>query len=338
MNVTADADNSTLAPPVGGLYEHWYGTADLDGAIRYWRQLGFVPASRGQLSADKSMALYGVNQALAAVRLKHLGTDRQGLIRLQCFDGGMGPGLGMTPALAIGSRWSGFYTRDILAIQDAYRDESDRSGESCKVSDVARLFISDVQPSFYQPFVGIRETTVTGHAYRHAFLQRVGFDRPGFGTFADKAPLPVTESTHGNVVLRDFNHHEFFSRALGLIVQTPVQTIDWTLTAVRRSLELNEGESFAVIVYQTPGEPSGFLRVYGPNEKREERLDQSCPGQLGNSGYSYRYPAGTLAARRTLVLKAGATGVTPILPNEFGEPSLSCRAPDGYFWNLIEGR
>lgn len=338
MSATAAGDEATAASPLGGLYEHWYGTEDIDRAIRYWRQLGYEPSAQSRLGAEQAEALYGGRGSLESVRLRHQGTDRQGLIRLHRFEAGMGPGLGFSHALATGSRWSGFYSRDILAVQDAYRDQAALSGERWKVSDVARLFISATTPSFYDPFIGIRETTVTGSAHRHAFLQRVGFDRPGFGSFAEQTPLPVTESTHGNVVLRVFDDHEFYARGLGLAVQTPVQSIDWTVTAVRNSLELKEGESFVVIVYQAPGEPSGFLRVYGSAEVRDNQLDQSRPGQLGACGYSYRYPAGSLPARRAAVQKAGAVDVTPILENEFGERSFSFNAPDGYFWNLVEER
>jgi len=325
-----------LAPPVGGLYEHWYGTSDIDASVAYWAQLGFGVVGEGQFPAAESFQLYGVEAPLKSVRLSHQATDRQGLVRLQAFEGDMGEGLAMKPALSIGSRWSGFYTKDILAVQDAYRDEAVRTGEEWKVSELARLFITDSQPGFYEPFIGIRESSVTGLAHRHAFLQRVGFERPGFGTFAKDTPLPVTECTHGNVVVDDFSKHEFFSKGLGLEVQTPAHTIDWNVSAVRKSLELQEGESFDVIVYEAPGEPSGLLRVYGPNEAREDNRLKSRPGQLGNCGYSYRYPGRTLEPRILKLEEAGATDITPIMLNEFGEPSVSFVAPDGFFWNLLE--
>jgi hypothetical protein len=328
--------STAAAPPTAGLYEHWYGAADLEGALRYWRQLGYEESARGALDADAAGRLYGVQAPLQSLRLRHRSTDRQGLVRVLCFDGPCGPGLGFAHALALGSRWSGFYTRDILAVQDAYRDEAALGTANWKVSDVARLFITAATPGFYSPFVGIRESTVTGPEHRHAFLQRVGFDRPGFGTFAEGTPLPVCESTHGNVVIPDLAAHEFHATGLGLVVQTPVQRIDWSNTAVRRSLALQEGEAFSVIVYHTAGEPTGFLRVYAPHDPRPDLRAASRPGQRGNIGYTLRYPAGSLDARRAAVAAAGAAHLTVVSANEFGERSFSFDAPDGTFWNLLE--
>jgi catechol 2,3-dioxygenase-like lactoylglutathione lyase family enzyme len=327
----------TPVPPEGGLYEHGYGTSDLEGALRYWRQLGFEEVARGQLDAAAAQALYGHGSALTGVRLAHRAERRYGLVRLFAFERPAGPGLGFAHALALGSRWSGFYTRDLVQIQDAYRDEAAASGANWRVTDLARLFISSVTPGFFTPFVGIRESTILGPEHRHAFLQRVGFDRPGFGSFAADTPLPVTECTHGNVVIPSLGHSRFYTDALGLVVQTPTQQIDWTVTAVRHSLALREGEAFEVIVYQTPGVPSGFLRVYAPREPREDLREQSRPGQLGNCLYTYRYPRGSLGEHRKRLLATRASTVTPVLRNEFGEESVSCRAPDGSFWTFVAG-
>lgn len=327
-------NESGLAAPEGGLYEHGYGTADLDAALRYWGQLGFAEVARGRLDAAAAKALYGHASAMTGVRLAHRAERRYGLVRLLVFEEPAGPGLGFAHALSLGSRWSGFYTRDLVQVQDAYRDEAVASGAQWRVSDLVRLFISPTAPGFYSPFVGIRESTILGPEHRHAFLQRVGFDRPGFGSFASDTPLPVTECTHGNVVVPTLGDHAFYTDGLGLVVQTPTQQIDWTVTAVRHSLALQEGEAFQVIVYQTPGVPSGFLRVYAPRESRLDLRDVSRPGHLGNCLYTYRYPKGALGARRDRVIAAGAIAVTPLLTNEFGESSFSCRSPDGCFWTF----
>ena len=330
-------NDPALVPPEGGLYEHGYGTSDLDGALRYWGQLGFAEVARGQLDAAAAQALYGYGSPMTGVRLAHRAERRYGLVRLFEFEQPAGPGLEFAHALSLGSRWSGFYTRDLVQIQDAYRDEAAASGMSWRVSDMVRLFISAAVPSFHSPFVGIRESTILGPEHRHAFLQRVGFDRPGFGSFASDTPLPVTEFTHGNVVVPTLDHHAFYTEGLGLAVQAPAQTIDWTVAAVRQSLALQQGEAFEVIVYQTPGVPSGFLRVYAPRESRSDLRGASRPGNLGNCLYTYRYPEGVLDARRQRVILAGATDVTPLLINEFGESSFSCRSPDGYFWTFHAG-
>lgn len=328
---------AAAATPLGGLYEHWYGTQDIDAAIAYWGQLGFRPLARGGLDAASAGALYGHAAPLESVRLRHAGTDRQGLIRVMRFAPSAGPGLGLAHALALGSRWSGFYTRDILAVQDAYRDgDAQRADPVWKVSPVARLFLSPEVPGFFRPFVGIRETTVFGPEHRQAFLQRVGFDRPGFGTFAEGTPLPVTECSHGNLVIPSLDDLRFYEAGLGLALQTPGQVIDWSTVAVRSSLGLGEGEAFSVIVYQAPGEPSGFLRLYAPRESRPDLRGVSRAGHLGLCAYSWRYPAGGLPARRDAAVAAGAQAATPVLVNEFGEPACTLLAPDGCFWALQE--
>jgi hypothetical protein len=192
-----------------------------------------------------------------------------------------------------------------------------------------------MKPSFYQPFVGIRESTVFGPAHRMAFLQRIGFDRPGFGTFDAATPLSCTESTHGCIVMPKLEDHEFYAQAFGLSVQTPLHQIDWTNAAVRKSLALEEGEAFSGIVYQVPGEPSGFLRLYHSQRAREDLRHLASPGQLGNCGLTYRFAAASLVARREQVTAAGATQVSALLPNEFGELSFSFRARDGAFWSVL---
>jgi hypothetical protein len=321
--------------PVTGLYEHWFGTPDLDAALRYWAQLGFQEAARGRMDAPAAASLYGHASALESVRLAHRSGSPQGLVRVMVWQQPAGEGLGFTHPLAVGSRWSGLYTRDLVQVQDAYRDEANATGERWEVSELARLFISDLKPSFYRPFVGIRESTVVGRYHRHAFLQRVGFDRPGFGTFSTDTPLPVTECTHGNVVIPSFEQHSFYGDALGLVVQTPAVRIDWNMVAVRHSLQLQEGDAFDVIVYQTPSVPTGFLRVYAPCGTREDARARSRPGYLGNCGYSYRYDSRSLPILRQRVAMAGAQQVGEIRPNEFGEASFSCQAPDGNYWNFL---
>jgi hypothetical protein len=326
---------AALPSPDGGLYEHGYGASNLEAALRYWGQLGFVEVARGALDTAAARALYGHGSPMTGVRLAHRAERRYGLVRVFSFEQPAGPGLSFAHALSLGSRWSGFYTRDLVQIQDAYRDEAVASGASWRVSDLVRLFVSSSAPSFHAPFVGIRESTIMGPEHRHAFLQRVGFDRPGFGSFSPETPLPVTECTHGNVVVPALDGDPFYTDGLGLSVQAPVQQIDWKVPAVRQSLALQEGEAFQVVVYQTPGVPSAFLRVYAPRESRPDLRSSSRPGHLGNCLYTFRYPAGSLAGRRERVLATGATEVTPLLANEFGETSFSCRSPDGCFWTLL---
>jgi uncharacterized glyoxalase superfamily protein PhnB len=60
----------------------------------------------------------------------------------------------------------------------------------------------------------------------------------------------------------------------------------------------------------------------------------ASPGQLGYSLYAYR--TNDVAALRKQVLAAGGRDVTAVLFDEFGRPSFSFHAPDGYFWQVSQ--
>jgi len=118
----------SMAPPRAGLYEHICGVTDLDEAGRYWAQLGFEPLAEGSLEAERAHSLYGVGSRLRSVRLRHKATERRGLIRLMHWEVPTGQGLEFHP-LDLGSRWSGFYVKDVLEIRDACRDQTALTGD-----------------------------------------------------------------------------------------------------------------------------------------------------------------------------------------------------------------
>ena len=51
--------------------------------------------------------------------------------------------------------------------------------------------------------------------------------------------------------------------------------------------------------------------------------------------YTYRTP--DPEALQARVVAHGATDVTPVLRNEFGERCFGFTSPDGYVWNIVEG-
>ncbi len=319
---------------VSGVYEHLYGTRDLDGELAYWRMLGFAPVQRGALDADGAHRLYGVGSRLRSVRLAHRATDRQGLIRLLAWDEPLGEGLRFTPPLAVGSRWSGFYTSDLLRVREAYLDDTAATGRDWRLSALNRLPLTGDTPSFSQPFVGIRETFVIGEQVRHAFLQRVGFDRPGFGTLAEGTPLPVTEASHANVVAPAGASYDFYVSALGLAEQTPPMHLDATMPAIRGSLQLQEGDAFTVVVLHVPGTVTSFLRWYVVDGPAPDARDRSRPGHLGLCAYSWRLE-GEDVGERAERLAAGGAAVGEVGRNEFGEDSAVFTAPDGSAWVVV---
>lgn len=64
-----------------------------------------------------------------------------------------------------------------------------------------------------------------------------------------------------------------------------------------------------------------------------ESYTQAQPECLGMSLYTYRVQGLTDYVQR--VQAGGAQQITEIVMNEFGEPSFSFVAPDGYFWTLL---
>ena len=63
------------------------------------------------------------------------------------------------------------------------------------------------------------------------------------------------------------------------------------------------------------------------------RFGEARPGRLGLGFYTLRVRA--LEAMRERVLAAKATEVSAVVPDEFGRPACSIRAPDGCSWTLI---
>lgn len=318
---------------VSGIYEHLYGTRDLDGALAYWRQLGFEPVRHGELDADGARHLYGVPSGVRSARLAHRATARQGLVRLLAWDEPLGDGLRFAPPLVVGSRWSGFYTSDILKVREAYLDDV-AAGADWRLSALNRLPLTGDPPSFLRPFVGIRETFVTGAQARHAFLQRVGFDRPGFGTLAEGTPLPVTEASHANVVAPAGSAYDFYVSALGLAEQTPPMRLDATMPAIRGSLQLEEGDAFTVVVLHVPGTVTSFLRWYVVEGPAQDARDRSRPGHLGLCAFSWRLDGEDARAWAERIAGQGAT-VAGVAGNEFGEDSVVFTAPDGIAWVAV---
>ena len=80
----------------------------------------------------------------------------------------------------------------------------------------------------------------------------------------------------------------------------------------------------------------GVLKVtrYLKEAKVPDRRDFSGPGNIGLSLYTARVRP--LDAMREKMQGGGATSVTPIAKDEFGQRAYSCNAPDGYAWTFIE--
>ena len=190
---------------VSGLYEFVFATrtSERERLLAFWQALGFEPIGEGALSASEANKLYGHHAALQSIRLQHAGcaAHQTGLVRLQCWSELAGDGLAAHRPLVSGSRWMGMYTADILELRDSlnhYRSEvSDRW-----LSELVSAPLANPPPpvTLQTPFVGLRETLYFDPDGRVAFIQRGGFDRPGFGTIDLTLPYKNSEGSHANVV------------------------------------------------------------------------------------------------------------------------------------------
>jgi uncharacterized glyoxalase superfamily protein PhnB len=61
--------------------------------------------------------------------------------------------------------------------------------------------------------------------------------------------------------------------------------------------------------------------------------DKTRPGSLGMTLLTYQVR--DIDAYRERVIDGGATAVTEVADNEFGEPSISFVSPDGLDWTLV---
>ena len=81
---------------------------------------------------------------------------------------------------------------------------------------------------------------------------------------------------------------------------------------------------------------SGKLKVvrFASSSRLADKRDRSRPGSLGYSQYTWR--TSDVEGLWKQVQAGGATQVTDVLPDEFGELAFSFVAPDGYSWTLLQ--
>jgi hypothetical protein len=121
---------------------------------------------------------------------------------------------------------------------------------------------------------------------------------------------------------------------LGLVPQEWNGKISGTAKpSTRQTLMLSEGQEFYLSAFASPQMNVGMLQVYSPLYPTPDKCDYAQPGSLGLCLFTYRVDA--IAAFHQQVNCSVATNVTPIIPNEFGEPSFGFFAPDGMYWVIV---
>jgi catechol 2,3-dioxygenase-like lactoylglutathione lyase family enzyme len=338
-------------PPscIGGLFEACVGVPDLDAAIAYFAGFGCTVAARGRLTADQALAVYGVPSAVESVRLAH-GTSDHGLVRLMHWNQPLNAGLGLARDLrCIGSRWGTRLTTNVLAIAN-HAQKACEAGQAIEFVEPLLDVIGEVAGGqqarpFHDPIVGVREMAVFQPLYREVFFQRFGYESPLYGAVDPRCLHATSQFTHLGMMVATDSHDvfEFYDGVLGLQRWMDVATTYEKSKGGRRLYALEPGEGFHIVDFDDPrsgrtlaDRRSGKLKCIrlAGNARIDNRLGDSRVGCLGYSAYTWRVrDAARLWPR---VRSAGATELSEVAKDEFGQYSFSFRAPDGYFWILTQ--
>jgi hypothetical protein len=323
-----------------GIYEFVFGVSfeQTDALADFFAVLGFEPVAKGSLAAADAERLYGHGAELRSVRLAHPGCARFGTghVRLQSWSELRNDGLASAHPLDTGSRWMGIYTHDVLQLRDGLSSARTRETWNLRLSPLVAAPLERPAPAihFDQPFVGLREQLAFGDAFRLAFIQRGGFDRPGFGTFDDALPYKNTEGSHANIVqpVNSFST-AFYKEVFDLETAPFGEAHDsGTEAPTIAALNLAPAQTFRVERIRASDCPTGLLQVYSPYSDSADCRDLSRPGSRNLSHYTFRVRDIHECAAR--VRAAGGTGLTEVQHDEFGMPCIVFDAPDGIAWSV----
>jgi uncharacterized glyoxalase superfamily protein PhnB len=319
---------------ISGIYENCVGTTDIEATLKYWTELGYRQVKRAEFSAEQAAELYGHASRLVSLRLQNGNSDDHGNLRVMWWENPLNEGLGQTLPMVVGSRWFASMCKDINVILDAFSDDKANGGDWL-FSEPARAIIGQGNQGqgLYNRFVGVREMFVIGKETRQAFFQRYGYTRPGYGTIEEASPLGVSEGTHSSLITADHRHISFYAEVFGLKPNAEPRQSGYKNPPTRQTLMLEDGQEFYLSAFQSPKTIVGLFQVYSPLYPTENKIDHSRPGSLGICLFTYKVD--DIQAFHAKVAASNATNLSPIMPNEFGEPSFGLIAPDGYYWVII---
>jgi len=328
---------------VGGALDASIGVPDLIAAIGYWELFGYRVGDIGSLDAATAQQLYGVSSAGRMVRMWHQDADH-GLIRLMQWEHSSGPGLGLTPFKTAGNRWT---AAEVLKISRIIAHAKYRRDSGAPI----KIFHPDAVPApgtSREAFRGVIsaavEMAILQPHYRQVLFERADFPSPLYGRVNSGSMLQGSQFTHCCVVTRGVprDAFDFYDKVLGMVksgnFDTPYNEIG---SSGKDIFQLAEGEGFHMHRFDDPrggeglGKRSGRVIFFSFRDSIEmpDLRAASRPGALGLCLYSWRVH--DIEKVREAVLKAGATQVSDVLPNEFGEHSITLVAPDSTPWMLI---
>lgn len=335
---------------ISGLYEACIGTPDLVSQIQYWERFGYRVGEIGELEAATAQQLYRVNSGLQSVRLDHQSADH-GLIRLMAWEQPVNDGLGLGTMKARGNRWITTLTADVLKLLN-HAEQAAAAGWPIRYSQPYwEVIYSQNQPAhpFREPAVGVRELLLLQPLTRQVLFERFNYTLTHYGHIHTGSMFQTSQITHMGLIIQDDSREtlRFYEEVMGLLrVRDNDQTTYESSAAAREFFDLQPQESFFVTAFDDPRSSqtdwqavrSGRLYILRFPEAIPlgVQFERSCPGCLGLSLYTYRVQ--DLETYHQKVQDSTATGITAIHHNEFGEPSFSFTAPDGYFWTVITER
>ena len=337
-------------PSIGGVFEVCIGTIDADAGplIEYWQRFGYHVGERGELSAAEALKLYAVESKLQSVRLYHQDSDH-GLIRLFIWEKPKNEGLQLSNMKVIGNRWGMTMTADIYNVENHVEEAISQKRPVFYVPAVrGEIYPLPSRPiPFLDNYAVVREMCLIQPLTRQLLFQRFGYSLPLYGKINDSSYFKTSQITNVGIVIHDDPECvNFYDQVLGLLRghdgKPGDNTYDEPLS--RAIIGLEKGESYTFTLFNDPrslvNDPtkcrSGRLKVirFPPEAKLANKLNEANPGSLGYSLYTLR--VADIEHYHQKLQGSGATNVTDICKNEFGERSFSFVAPDGYFWTLIE--
>lgn len=333
------------------VYEATVGVPDLADGLRFYENLGFSAGPMGRLSRQEARRLYGVDSSLSAIRLFHQNADH-GLIRLMQWEEPTGPGLGLAPLSALGSRWATHRTDDLAHLEFHARAALSQEDGNCRmVGPIGgprpkREAHFKVRP-FWDSIRGVREFGLFLPHSRHIFYSQYAFRVP-----------------HEAVVNSNCLFRTSHMARVGLIIQQDAQVLDFyvELFGMKRMAKPGVGDDNARAMYDLPdgdiewhyymvederSSRTDYNRTlpgrivvlqFGPRVKLADMRSESSMGCLGMSAYGFHVAElPDVEKLRERVGRSAASEVGPVCANEFGEPSFSFQAPDGYGWIVAGG-
>ncbi len=332
---------------IGGVHEACFGVPDIDAAIAYWQAFGFQVGPPGQLSAAQARSLYGVDSALASVRLRHQATDH-GLVRLLRWERPLSTGIGVAPLRAHGSRWVGQFTRNMLDISNHARVALKQGQPLLEIApsfiDLSAynpaLFGGKPPRAFTDPVIAVREYTLMQPLWRQAFLQRFNYDSALLGSIDDDAILPASQIVNASFMIAsdDPGVFDFYRDVLGLKA-SGVQEVPWEQAMASRAVfDLREGECHWCHTFEEPRSGASndtrrsgrlYLFRFPKSSALPDRLAVSQPGHLGCTLYTWRVR--DVAAMHRACTAAGCES-SDVMRDEFGIEAFRCVTPDGMTW------